>query len=205
MNKDIFPAADATLWVWLETFKNGIQQNGTAYGLSAAEVNLVTQLCNEYSGQIKVADEALSNAKSEVAKKKAMRKTHLGPLRKVIWKMKGSGTFSTSTAVGLGIKTHGFKPDAVEYEPDFKADSNSNMIRVRFVKRGIERLEFYGSCNGGTFTYLGTRARSPFWFKPEPLENNAPQRWEIKAIGIMKDERFGKWSQTKRVFYNTGI
>lgn len=205
MNKDIFPAGDSDLWGWLQTFKTGIQNSGTTYGLSATEVNFAAQLCNEFAEQIKVADAALKTSKSEVTKKKAMRKTHLGPLRKMIRKMKSAPNFTEGAAVGMGIKTHGFKLDEKEYVPEFKSDSNSDLIRIRFKKRGIERIEFYGSCNGGAFTYMGARSRSPFWYKPVRLENNAPQKWEIKAIGILKDEQFGQWSQTQTVLYQSAV
>ncbi len=201
MNKDIFPAKDSELWGFLNSFKKTVAQSGGTYGLTPTEISEAVQLCNEFADQIMIAKKALDESKSQVTKKKAMRKTHLGKLRRAIKRMKGMPNFTNSAAAGFGLQSHQFNPDAQEYVPDFKVDVSGELIRVRFKKRGIDCMEFYGSCNDGEFQHLGTRMHSPFWFKPTPLENNGPQKWKIKVVGVKKDKHFGKWSGTATVLY----
>ncbi len=205
MKKDIFPFSDTKLYGFLDVFEKTIGNKGNAYGLSNAQIALAQQLCSEYTAQIKAAQEALAASKSEVTKKNAMRKTHLGPLRKLIRTMKATTGAANAHQLGLGENTQTVKPAVEEYKPIFTADMNSDLIRIRFKKLGIDRVNFYGSCNGAPPIFMGTSSRSPFWFKPELLSGNAPQNWEIKAVGVMNDKEFGQWSPIQPLLYQSGV
>lgn len=204
MKKDIIPTTGAKLTAWAETFKKNVAQNAAVLNLSPSEVGNIDQLCTEMIEQRKATQVARNLAKAEGKKEKALQQTNVGKLRKYISKIKASPGVASNTMVGLGVKRANQKPVEETYQPKISVAVEGELIRVKFKKYGVDRMEFWGSCNGAGFQRLESRSRSPFYFKPEPQSNHLPQRWHIKAIAIYKDKHFGKWSEILTVLYESG-
>ncbi len=196
MPKDYIPMADGELFTWLNTFKVSVSKEGAGLGLTPAEIAQAAQLCDEYIEQIKAAGDARSYAKSQTSKKKSMRKTHLGPLRKMINRMKAAPAYSSVSAAEMKLKGHDYRLDEKTYQPVLKTGIQADLIEIKFKKRGIDALEFWGQFNGGEWKFIGTKSLSPAYFKPENGQPGTAVLCNIKAIGIKKDEQFGQWSQT---------
>jgi hypothetical protein len=203
MEKDIIPAGKK-LAQWVGTFKTTTAQNAANLGLSPGDVSAIGLLCDEIIAQRQETQEALNHARAMNKKEKAIHKKNVGLLRRYINRMKANQV-TTNQLVGIGVKTHYAKPDEKTYVAKIKADIANEMIRVKFKKYGVDRMEFWGCCNGGPFKRLETRNRSPFYFKPEPLPEHLPQRWSIKAVAIYKDKEFGQWSAPVTVLYESGL
>jgi hypothetical protein len=202
MQKDIFPQNDAKLKAWLDKFGLTIQNYGTQLGIGAAEVTQAINLCSEMAQQITVAKAAMAAAKSANTKKKEMRKTHLGPLRKIMRRMKASPAYNSALGTDMGIITSRQRVDPNTFKPQLKVSTEASMIAVRFKKYGMERFEFYGRRDGEEkFQMIGARNFSPFYFKPEALPGNPAQTWHIKAVAVLRDEPVGQWSNEYQVLF----
>lgn len=201
MPKDYIPSADGELTTWLRLFKANVAKDGANLGLTPAEIAQAAVLCDEYVEQINIADVAAATAKSQNTKKKSMRKTHLGPLRKMINRMKRSANYSMVDASSLKLKGHGYQLNEETYQPVLSQRIQGDLIEIKFKKRGIQALEFWGQFNGGEWKFIGTKIYSPAYFKPDNPEQGKAMLCKIKAIGIVKDKQFGQWSQPITVLY----
>src|SRR5262245_14308149 len=122
MGKDIFPAKDVQLDGFLKNLKKGIAQHGAEFGFLPAEIALAGQICDEYIAQIANVYRMKAAFKGEVSKKKDMRKTHLGRLRKMLRKMKGQPDYSELRSIELGTKVSNPKPDSETCQAQIRVD-----------------------------------------------------------------------------------
>lgn len=204
MKKDVFEKKNLALYDQLKELKEYIIAHGTAMGFSNTEIARIVLLCDEYRAKIMAVINKKKEFLTEAEGKKSMKDTHLTPLRKYLHRMKNP-TPGNKSANLPNFKSRITKPDHDTYKPKLRTDINKDMIRVKFKKLGAEQMEFWGSCNGGDFHHIGSRAHSPFFYKPEELPGNAPQKWDIKAIGLVKDKQFGQWSDKATVLYASGL
>jgi hypothetical protein len=203
MNKDIIPAGKK-LASWAAAFKTTTAKDAAVLGLSTAEVNAIGQWCDEIVEQRAITQQAINNARAMGKKEKQIHEKNIKLIRRLINKMKANQV-TTNQLVGIGVKTQYSKPDEKTYAAKIKVDIANDMVRVKFKKYGVDRMEFWGCCNGGPYQRLEIRSRSPFYFKPEPLPGHLPQRWTIKAVAIYRDKPFGTWSQPQTVLYESAL
>lgn len=204
MAKDFIPSADKKLLDWLKAFKKNAPAIAGNLGLSSTEINQLKQLCEEYIDQIQLVNLVLQQAKAEVTKKKSMRKTHAGPLRKMIKKMKASPNYSEHNGVNMGVLPHKEQKDWGTYQPTIKVRALKELIEIKFKKYGMDAMEFYGRPKNGEWQFLGTRTRSPFYFKPKDHVPGTITEWEFKSRAIVKDEQVGVPSSEVPVVYAPG-
>jgi hypothetical protein len=201
MAKDFVPGKDSKLQQWLKDLKESIESHGPGVDLSPTDIANAQQLCDEYAAQIIKAAQARTIAKSEVAKKKSMRVTHLQPLRKFIRRMKAAPSYTTGTGKGMNVVGVVHELDAKTYSPFLKTKTTGELIEIKFKKRGIQGLEFWGKFNNGEWQKIGRRNHSPFYYKPEGYTPGTPLNCKFKAVAIIKDEYFGNWSGIYTVLY----
>lgn len=205
MAKDIIPGRDGALLAWLKLFKDGIAAHGASYGLSPAEILQAQNLCVAYINQINNAYTAKREAIAANTKKKAMRKTHLQPLRKLIRFVKANPAYTRSAGISMAMVADGTDFQPKEYKPVLKAVWSGQFIQLRFKRKGVERLNIYGQRDGSAeWMLLGSRARSPFYFRPPGYVPGSVEKWKIKAVGVLKDEPVGKDSDHLTLVYHVG-
>ena len=201
MAKDFVPSSDKKLMLWLEALKTNAPAIAANLDLTPTEIARLKQLCTEYIDQITLTAQLIQKAKAAVTEKKSMRKTHAGPLRKLIKKMKTSPNYSEDKGVGMGVLSRKGAKDWGTYQPSIKVSAIDELIEIKFRKHGMDSMEFHGRPGGGEWQYLGIRSRSPFYFKPKEQTSGTIIKWEFTGRAIVKDEQVGVPSIPVSVVY----
>lgn len=201
MAKDFIPMADGKLYSWLNTFETQLSSAGGVLGLTAADILTAQQLCTEYKTQITQAAQAKASAKAAVAAKRKMRISHLQPLRKIVKRMKTLPDYSPAIGAGMNVLPHAHALDTKQYKPKLTARFTDGLIEIRFKKKGIDALEFWGQINDGEWTMLATRMHSPYHFRPENYPLGSALKCKFKAMALVKDNLIGQWSDISTVLY----
>lgn len=200
-NTDYFPKKDADLKQWCSIYRNRIALDGSALGLTPAEIADQQQWCDEITEEINKVYQAKIAHKKATAQKEQTKKTNMWKLRKAAHGIKSKSNYAPSVGKGLGIiGGNKYQPDTETYQPKFKVKVVGNHVRLDYTKKGINGVEVYRMITGHeNWKSLGTDYHSPF-IDTQPLKTpGVPEIRRYKMVAIVDDKHFGQFSGEQEI------
>lgn len=186
---DYIPSKDSDKVIWNNNLNAKIGSEGTALGLSPAEITTVKSVTADNSAAIVANDDAQTAARAAKATKDTQLKTGNKTIRDLVRKMKSSSNYTTTIGTNLGIIGEDPTVDYSTYQPKIKAFVMPGRVRIDFVKDGLNGMNIYARLKGqSSWVKLAYDSFSPYEDNRALAVATTPEHREYMAIGVIRDQ-----------------
>lgn len=193
MKEDYIPISTASLKMWETRFKDNIQTNGTAYGLSPQEISDVVTALDEHIVSVGEMVSKKNSAKAAVANNNIKKQAALKIIRRTVRRIKTHSSYSDSVGSGLGIIGTDSHENLGEVKPKLKAVYTGGKVLIKYPKKRLGGIELF--CDRGNgYESLGRDTNPPFIDERPKLDLSKPEQRKYKALYFYKDKKVGQFS-----------
>jgi hypothetical protein len=204
MTNSFFPKTDAALVVWASNYKEKINANATALGLSPEQVATEVGYCNNLIEAITAVNNQKKAFKAMVDSKNVAIETQGGALRVEISRHKMAVAYTEAIGQDLGIVSSHLGFDANVYKPKLVTESFAGYIRIKYRKNGVDGINIYHRKKGtSNWVFLARTTKSPFDDRIVPASTAQPEHWEYRAFGVIDDAEIGIASDIVEAVYSS--
>lgn len=202
MGKSFFPHKKSDLVLWLTNYKTKLPNYSVQFGISQADVNNEIVMSSSIIDAINLVNTNKALLNSAIANRDLLINTLGFKIREEIARHKKSKLYTSAIGNDLMIIGSPKEFNATTYLPKISVFLFGGIIRIKFVKKGVEGINLYKRQKGQTQWQLLTRiTRSPFDYEPELLIENQPEHYEFRAFGVIRDKEIGLSSDIVEIFY----
>ncbi len=189
---DFFPKSSAQQVPWLTNFKNKIAIYGPELGFTKEEIADYQLYCDNTIEKIMTVEAKKSELKAAVKSKQETIASKTSQFRTRIAHLKTAPNFKKSIGEDLGIMSTSSSMDKAVYKPIITAQLFAGVVRIKFIKKGIDAVNIYHRKKGAAaWQFLSRNSKSPYTDKIILANAEQPEHWEYRAYGIIDDTEIG--------------
>ncbi len=197
-----FPKSNAQKVTWLTNFKNKIAIHGSALGLTKEQIESNQDYCDEAISKINAVEVKKTELKAAVKGRNEILKTKSVDFRTQIAHFKTSPGFAKSIGEELGVVSSSANMDKATYKAVINAKLFAGVVRIKFVKKGVDGVNIYHRKKGETtWRFLTKNSKSPYNDKIILATVGQPEHWEYRAYGVINDIEIGQPSDIVEIVF----
>lgn len=202
MTNSFFPKTDAGIIVWATNYKDKLEGQATALGLTPDQVAKETGYCNKLIDAVNAVDNQKKELKSRIKEKNSIIETDGGALRTEISRHKMAEGYTEVIGNNLGITSTYVDFDPATYKTKLSTELYGGFVRIKFRKKGAEGVNIYHRKKGSAnWDFLARATKSPFDNHITLETPNQPEHWEYRAFGVISDAEIGIASDIVEIVY----
>ena len=189
---DYIPTTDSALMLWAKNILTKLPGHKLSLGLTDTKLATITGHLNNIVTTMQNGTTAETAWNAAVAAKALMEKTEISYMRTVVAQFKTADGYSNIIGKDLGVigSTTGF--DAATYKAVLTAKVVGALIRLKFIKKGIEGVDIYRRKKGSAeWVFLVRDTISPYDDHITLAVPGQPEHYEYRCIGVVKDKQIG--------------
>ncbi len=187
-----FPKSSAQQVTWLTNFKNKIAIHGSVLGLTEIEIADYQTYCDSTIEKINAVEAGKSKLKAAVKSRDEAINSKTNKFRAKIAHFKTAPSFEKSIGEDLGVMGTKTTMDKAVFKPVISAQLFAGIVRIKFIKKGVEGVNIYHRKKGeSTWKFLARDTKSPYDDKIVLVTKDQPEHWEYRAFGVKNDQEIG--------------
>lgn len=193
MNTYYFPSNDNELSTWAVNLKTKIESLAPTLGLTPDQVSALNKYCDAILDKTSKITEQKKQMKALQEDKKLVLEREGGLLRNLINHIKTLPTYTPGMGQELGVVSSYYGINPEEYKPKISVELFTGYLRFKYTKNGVDAMNIYYRKKGTTdWIFISRTSKSPFDF--HLATQVEPEKWEIRALGVIDDKEIGKAS-----------
>jgi hypothetical protein len=189
---DFFPKSSAQQVPWLTNFRNKIAIHGPVLGFTKEEIADYQAYCDSTIEKILAVEAKKSELKAAVKSKQEAIASKTSKFRTKVAHLKTTPSFEKSIGEDLGVISSNTIMDKAVYKPTITVQLFAGVVRIKFVKKGIDAVNIYHRKKGtSAWQFLSRNSKSPYTDKIVLANPEQPEHWEYRALGIIDDIEIG--------------
>ncbi len=178
------PLSDASISVWLGTYKEKLGQLGASLGLTEADIEEQRQMAQALIDNIGKVDLKKAELREAVAGKEHLKQTYLQQIRNMAIRVKRTTAYTVQAGKELGIVSNAQLVDQSILKPVINAVSYPGYVSISFRKQGMFGISVYTRLKGQQeWQFLGIAKSGPLADESPLAESDKPEMREYMARG----------------------